>query len=482
MTIEERTQTSVHGLKQNCLSFGEIIAQSFAGIAPTTIPAAVLGSIFAASGNGTWMSFLLGLIGLLFVTNCINQFAGRSATPGSLYSYISKGLGSTFGVICGWSLVFGYLFTGMSVLCGMSNLIAMSLEGLGLHLPGLGIFILATASGICWYMAYKDIKLSATAMLWTELTSIALITLLCLIIWSQKGFAIDPAQFSLKGVTAGNVATGLVLVMFCFSGFESATSLGDEAKNPLKTIPRALLLSNIISGIFFLFTAYVVILAFNGIHGADLAKTDAPLAFLADKGGLGLLGKAVEFGALCSFFAGILGSVNPASRIVFTMSQYGLFPATLGSAHSANRTPHNAVTLSSLLVFLIPLGMTASKIKLFESMGYLGTISSFGFLLVYVLVCIASPFYLRQINKLRPVNILISVLGVLFMTFPVLGSIGIPGSEWFPVPDAPTRYFPYIFLVYLVITTAWFFFKRTRNPDLADRMLARIQEVHDLFN
>jgi amino acid transporter len=363
----------------------------------------------------------------------------------------------------------------------MSNLIASSLEGLGLHLPGLDISILAIASGICWYMAYKDIKLSATAMLWTELTSICLILVLCTILWYQNGFALDLAQFSLKGVTAGNIATGLVLVMFGFSGFESATSLGDEAKNPLKTIPSALILSTLVSGIFFLLTAYIIVLKFNGIHGIDLSKVDAPLSFLAEEAGLGLLGKIVELAALCSFFAGILGSVNPASRIIFTMSQYGLFPASLGSAHSVNRTPYNAVTLSSLLVFLIPLGMSASKIELFVSMGYLGTISSFGFLLVYVLICIAAPLYLRQIDKLLPQDILISVLGVLFMLFPVLGSIGIPGSSWFPVPDAPTKYFPYIFLAYLVLTTAWFTIKRNKNPDLADKMLARIEEVHDLF-
>ena len=75
----------------------------------------------ALAGNGTWLSFVLGLVGLVLVSLNINQFASRSASPGSLYFYIAQGLGPMAGVVCGWSLVVAYLFTGMSVLCGLAN-------------------------------------------------------------------------------------------------------------------------------------------------------------------------------------------------------------------------------------------------------------------------------------------------------------------------------------------------------------------------
>lgn len=69
---------SIHGLRPDCLSFGEVLAQSFAVIAPTTIPASNLGLIVALSGNGTWLSFVIGLVGLVLVSLNINQFASRS--------------------------------------------------------------------------------------------------------------------------------------------------------------------------------------------------------------------------------------------------------------------------------------------------------------------------------------------------------------------------------------------------------------------
>ena len=195
--LTQQNKQSKNGLKPDCLSFGEVLAQSFAVIAPTTIPASNIGLIVALSGNGTWLSFLIGLIGLVFVSININQFASRSASPGSLYSYIVKGLGPTAGVICGWSLILAYLFTGMSVLCGFANFSSTLIGQVGIH-PS-SITLLALGAGISWYAAYKDIQLSAVAMLWLEGISIALISILCMIIWAHKGFALDLPQLTLQG-------------------------------------------------------------------------------------------------------------------------------------------------------------------------------------------------------------------------------------------------------------------------------------------
>ncbi len=430
MKTEKSSHQSIHGLKPDCLSFSEVLAQSFAVIAPTTIPASNIGLIVALSGNGTWLSFLIGLMGLLFVSININQFASRSASPGSLYSYISKGLGSTAGVICGWSLVLAYLFTGMSVLCGFANFSGALIGHLGIH-PS-SITLLAIGAGISWYAAYKDIQLSAVAMLWMEAASVLLIAILCIIIWAHKGFALDMSQLTLSGTTPGSVATGLVLVMFAFSGFESATSLGDEAKKPLQTIPKSVMGSVILAGLFYVSTTYIEVLGFSGT-GVSITQIEEPLGFLSQQAGVGFLGQLVGLGALFSFFACILGSINPAARIFFLMARHGLFHSSLGTAHSSNKTPHVAVTMCSLITFFVPAVMSLFNIKLFESMGYLGAICSYGFLTVYILISVAAPVYLYKIRKLQLRDIVFSILGVAFMTIPVLGSVGIPGSTLFPV-------------------------------------------------
>jgi amino acid transporter len=476
---QNKNTRSVHGLRQNCLSFGEVLAQSFAVIAPTTIPASNLGLIVALSGNGAWLSFVIGLVGLVLVSININQFASRSASPGSLYSYIVKGLGPTAGVICGWSLVLAYLFTGMSVLCGFANFSSTMIGHLGIH-PS-SITLLAIGAGISWYAAYKDIQLSAMAMLWLEGASLVLIVVLGAIIWAHKGFALDMSQLTLQGVTPGNIAMGLVLVMFGFSGFESATSLGDEAKNPLRTIPRAVMGSAILAGLFFISMTYIEMLGFSGT-GVSITQTEEPLTFLSQQVGMGWLGELVAFGALFSFFACVLGSINPAARIFFTMARHGLFPSSLGTAHSSNRTPHVAVTMCSVVTFIVPAAMSLFNIKLFDCMGYLGAICSYGFLTVYVLISIAAPVYLYQIKKLRPIDIVFSALAIGFMMIPILGSVGIPGSNLFPVPEAPYNAFPYLFLMYLAVTCGWFIMQRLRSPEIVISMERGIDAIHARFD
>ncbi|BCL34029.1 APC family permease [Nostoc sp. MS1] len=479
MKKEISSHQSLHGLKPNCLSFAEVLAQSFAVIAPTTIPASNIGLIVALAGNGTWLSCLIGLIGLLFVSININQFASRSASPGSLYTYITKGLGPTAGVVCGWSLVLAYLFTGMSVLCGFANFSGILIGHLGIH-PS-SITLLAVGAGISWYAAYKDIQLSAVAMLWIEGVTISLITILCIIIWAHQGFALDMSQLTLANTNPGNIATGLVLVMFAFSGFESATSLGDEAKKPLKTIPRAVIGSVVLAGVFYVGTTYIEVLGFQGT-GVSITNTEQPLSLLSQRLGLGWLGELVAFGTLFSFFSCVLGSINPAARIFFLMARHGLFHSKLGAAHSANKTPHVAVTLCSIIAFLVPTVMCLFNIKLFESMGYLGAIASYGFLIVYVLISVAAPVYLYKIKQLRSPDILFSVLGVGFMVMPILGSVGIPGSILFPIPEAPYNSFPYLFLLYLAATCGWFIIKKSRSPHLVVGMHQAIEEIHAKFS
>jgi amino acid transporter len=475
MTAEIELNQSAHGLKRECLSYGEVIAQSIAVIAPTTTPAANLGLIFASSGNGTWLSFLIGMTGLVFVSLNINQFARRSASPGSLYTYIAKGLGPTAGVMCAWGLILAYLFTGMSVLCGFANFGQALLSHIGIHTHILTLFALGT--GIAWYAAYRDIQLSAKAMLWLEGISIGLIVILGIIVWAHKGFAIDLSQLTLQGATPGGVAMGIVLVVFGFSGFESATSLGDEAQKPLKNIPKAVMQSAIQAGLFFIVMAYIEVLGFSGTS-MNLAKSEEPLSFLANQAGVGFLGTLISLGALLSFFACILACINPAARVFFMMARHGLLPDSLGAAHDSNLTPYTAVGLSALIMFLVPASMNLCGLQPFESMGYLGTICTYGFLLVYILVSIAAPVYLYRLGKLRPMDMVFSLLAVGFMMIPVVGTVGIPGSNLFPVPEAPYNTFPYLFLLYLAAGFGWFVIQRLRFPRMVRKMERAIEAIH----
>jgi amino acid transporter len=451
------------GLKSQCLSYLEVLAQSVSVIAPSTVPAAVLGLIFAAAGNGTWLSFLFGMVGLVLVSLSINQFARRSSSAGSLYSYIVKGLGPSAGVLGGWALLFGYLLTGMSTLCGFVITARGLLEAGGLSVPSIFLFAGAIATAI--YVANRDVQLSAKAMLAFEGLAIAAVLALGIVVWRHHGFALDQAQFTLQGANPGGILMGVVLVVFAFSGFESSTALGEEAKDPLRAIPKSVVQSVVISGLIFIFMAYVVILGFRDLP-ENLAKTESPLFVLSNKLGVGWLGAFINVGILLSFFSCTLASISATARIIYSMARHDAAPRLLGKVHPTNKTPYVAIGFAGLLTFVVAYAPSFFGVTEFDSQGYFGTLCSFGFLSVYLLISLAAPVYLRRIGELTAGPIVVAVIAASFMIIPFLGVIGVPGSELFPQPEFPNNILVFIYLGFMALGAAWLYSLRRSRPDV----------------
>jgi amino acid transporter len=459
-------RTLAPGLRAECLSYPEVLAQSVSVIAPSTVPAAVLGLIFATAGNGTWLAFLIGMLGLTLVSLNINQFARHSSSSGSLYSYIVTGLGPTVGLIGGCGLLFGYMVTGMSTLCGFAIAMHSLLAGLGLNLPPMLLSTLAVIAA--FLLAAGDIRLSSKTMLLLEGAAIAAILALGMVVLRHKGFVIDRQQLTLHGVSPGGVLIGVVLVVFGFSGFESSTSLGDEAKDPLRSIPRSVTQSVLISGGVFIFMAYVVVLGFQGLN-VNLATTELPLSVLSNHYHLPWLGELISVGVVLSFFSCTLGSVNATGRIIFSMARHNLVPSAFGKVHARSKSPYVAIGCAALLTLLVTLSLSLFGISDYDGQGYFGTLCSFGFLVVYMLISAAAPVYLAKRGKLTKRAIVIASLSVLFMLIPILGTIGLPGSSLFPPPAYPSNILVWMFVGFMVVSVGWLtFVQKSRSSDLAD--------------
>jgi amino acid transporter len=472
MTLQTPPQRTRSGLRPDYLTFPEVLAQSIANIAPSATPAFVIPLVFASAGNGTWLAYLTATVGLILIGLSINVFARRSASVGSLYAFIARGLGPVVGVISGWALVIAYLFTATAVLLGFANYGNVLLG----NTNSLVVTILLAAAGaaIAWWIAYKDIKLSAELALVIELVSVGLILLLAVIVWFKTGFQFDAQQFRLEGISSENLRLGLVLSVFSFVGFESATALGDEAKNPLQSIPRAVLYSVIIPGLFFVFLSYVQVLGFRS-SSVPLDKSDAPLAVLADLAGVGFFGFLISIGAAISFFACVLASINAGSRILFALSRHGVIHPRVGNAHQTNATPDVAITLTAILTFVIPVVLLLAGNSIMDSYAYLGTIATFGFIFTYILVAIAAPVYLYRINRPYIQQVIISAVGIIFMLIPLVGSL-------YPVPAAPYNVLPYLFVLLLVAGAAWLGWVYVRSPRIIQEIEQDLEAVSSEFS
>lgn len=446
------------GLKKNYLSFSEIAAQSIGTIAPSGTPGLVISVVFATAGNGTWLAYVIATLALLIVALQINVFATRVATPGALYVYAGLGLGPFVGVISGWALLIGYVFTAAAVVIGTVYTGLSVLHSLGFTAyDAVLIYGIAVAAAIvAWWLAYKDIRLSTRTTLVIELITITLILAVVIGYFIHRGNVVDPAQINLEGVDFEKLRLGLVLAFFSFVGFESAAVLGAEAKDPHRLIPRSVIASVIAVGLLFIVSAYALTAGFRGIE-PPLNAAEAPLTTLANTFGAGIVGFLVSVGVALSFFACIVASLNAAARVLYTLSHHGLFHGAAASTHATNSTPHVAVTLVALLAAGLALAITGNGWALLDGYGILGSIATYGFLVSYFLVSVGAAFYLRRKGLLRWYHILSSLLAVVLLAVVLIGTV-------YPAPAWPFNILPYVFLGLLGLGVAYFLFLRILAP------------------
>lgn len=261
---------------------------------------------------------------------------------------------------------------------------------------------------------------------------------------------IDHAQLHPVGHGLKDIGLGVVVAIFSLVGFECATAFGEEARSPLKTIPRAVIASLLLTGAFFVFITYVETHALAGNTPA-LDQLDAPLNTLSSNLGVKWMGVLISIGAMISFFALALSCMNAGARVLFTMGRYGIFPLSVGSSHKHNLTPHVAITSFAAIQFLIPTtfillsyaAVGGWQMAPFDAFNDAGLFGAMGFCGAYVLISLATPFYLKKIGELKPYNIAVAVIALALLAVPIVGTV-------YPVPAAPLNYFPYIFLAYVV--------------------------------
>lgn len=456
-TVPVHPETGSYGLRRGVLSPMETLAQSVSTIAPTTTPAATIPLVCALAGNGTWLAYVLATGAILLVALCVGKFARYSSSPGSLYTYTTKILPPSLGALAAWSLLLAYIATGASVIGGFyhyGNLLLHDATGHGTS----AVLLTVLVTGISIWIAWRDVKISARLMLWIEAVSVSLILIVVFLVLARTGFPVDTEQFRLRGMTGSGLRLGLVLALFSFVGFESATTLGAEARDPLKTIPRAVIQSALLAGAIFTLCAYTEVLGIRSA-GQDLGKSEAPMRVLAGVGGIPVLGLLIDMGVLVSMFAGTLACVTAAARVLLLMSHNGLAHNGLRATHHRNETPGRAIVVTGIAAGLpvaVLAGRGASGLDIY---GWMGSLATYGFIVAYALVCLALPGYLKSHGAFRQTARMISWLACIAMLLALVGNL-------YPVPEGPYGKLPYIYFGYLVVGMSWFFW-RTRNRKAA---------------
>jgi amino acid transporter len=456
-------------LRPSCLNFAELLAQNIALISPTMTAALIVPLMFSNTGNISWVAYAVGTLMLLFVAFNLNQFAKRLTGVGSMYTYSSLGLGPTMGSMSGWCLIWAYTFIGLAGTTGFTIFAGKILDAMHIHLPDVLLFFICIVT--CFILAYKDIVISTIVMLVLEVVSCTLITILCLIVLGHHGLGMfDTAQFDFKSSSWSSLGLGVVVAVFSLVGFESSTAFGEEAKNGLKTIPRSIIWSLILTGLFFVFVCYTEVLGTRG-YSKTLDAIDAPLNVLSGMYGVSWLSIPLSAGAMVSFFALALSCMNAGGRVMFAMSRHGAFHECLRRAHDKNGTPHIAMAGMAMIMFGVVSICSVTGMATLDAFNDAGTMGAFGFLGAYTLICIAAPMYLKKTGELKTKDMAICIAALALLLIPAVGSV-------YPVPPAPVNYFPYIFLIYLGMGLFRAFAFKIRDPKTLTKVREELSAYH----
>ncbi len=402
--------------------------------------------MYALAGNGTWLAYVFGGTMLIFVALCVNQFARRSSAAGSMYQYVAEHLGAGAGAIGGWTLLWAYGFVAAAVLGAMALFVARLFSGVGVHVPAF--FIVIVLAIIAWQAAYRGVQVSAILMLVLELISISIICLIVAIVLHAHGPSLDIKQLRVEGGFPGGVGLAIAFAVFSYVGFESATAFGAEAKRPLVTIPRAVIGSVLFASAFFVVATYAEIVGL-GSAAKPLDKEQFPLQTLVDVNGIGYLAIPITIGALFSAFSVCLACITTAGRIAYAMAGSRLFPPIFARIERKHDTPNVAVTVvtaTTLAVALVALAFGVAPIDVFDNCG---TLSSFGFILAYLLIAIGAAVYCKRLGVLRVVDLTVSIVATLLLLLTAI-------TLFYPVPAPPQRWFGYCFLAFVAAGWLWF--------------------------
>jgi len=395
-------RSPLHGLDRRRIGIVDLAAQSIAAVAPAAAATTVVLLVAGVAPGAAVTAIVAAAILSLGVARTISQFARRFAATGALYTYTARGLGTRAGLAAGAAILTGYGAVAMFAMLGGAYYATYLVSGLwpsidrtivtALFLVGQGLLVA--------FVLVRGIRISARAALVVETLSVALIVVLLIALLVRIG-PIDLA--AVAGVGTAHLdptafAAGAVIALTAFVGFESAATLGVESVSPLRNVPRAITGTVVLSGLLYVLAALTQVAGFDAL-GADLATSVSPVNELTEAYGLGGWGVVADLGIAASFLACAIGTTTALVRVLFALSRDGVLPDAVGRAHRRFGTPAAAVGCALPVITAVPVLVVGAGIDTRDAMHVTIGVGAAGYIVAYILVCVAAPVFLRRIGE-----------------------------------------------------------------------------------
>ncbi|HVB75944.1 MAG TPA: APC family permease [Ktedonobacteraceae bacterium] len=436
------------GLKRNVLDLRHAIVMAVAVMAPAaaiffnTIPQAGL------VGAAIPLCYVVGFVVSILVANQFSEMAKELPASGSFYTFVAQGLGPRMGFMTGWLTLISYgIVSPFAFVIFGASLHDLVQRWTGMDISWIFWFVLGT--GIVFALCYLGIKQSLQVDLTFIAFEIGICLLLAIVVIIQVGRKgqLTATPFNPASIPAGGSPfLGIVLAILSFLGFEAAATLGEETKNPRKSIPKAVFGSMITVGIFYIIMSYVATVGYGVNNMAKYATDAAPFDTISRQYLGNVFVSLVDIAGILSLYALGVAITNGASRIIFAIGREGLFPAWVGKTHPTRKTPVNAVLVLCIITLVVGiwLGLALTPIGAY---GFLGTLDTLAVLVIYALVNLACFRFFwtkrrERFNWFR--HALIPLVSTASLIAVFVGTVYPPGAP-------PLNYTPYIVIIWAII-------------------------------
>ena len=415
------TDAGIHtGLTKN-LRLIDLTALAIAAIIGAGI-FSTIGNASAAGGPAVSLLFVFTALACAFSALCYADFASRIPLSGSAYTYAYASLGELFAWIIGWDLLMEYSIGNIAVAISWSEYFTSFLHGFGIIIPqylsmdylsasrgyheavralsegqvlgnlsvhlqeaygawnsaptvgGVRIIANIPAFGIVAfittlvYIGIRESKIAGNLMVLLKVFIILMVIVV-------GAFYIRPVNwhpFAPNGVSG--VLSGVAAVFFAYIGFDAISTTAEECKNPQRDLPRAMLLSLVITTVLYV----MITLVLTGMVNYKLLAVGDPLSFVFEQLGLNWIAGVVAFSAIIAMASVLLVFQVGQPRIWMSMSRDGLLPKKFSKIHPKYHTPSFATMVTGFFV-AIP--------SLFTNLTEMTDLTSIGTLFAFIMVC-----------------------------------------------------------------------------------------------
>ncbi|RLP83347.1 amino acid permease [Mycetocola lacteus] len=402
----------------------------------------VLGTAVPMAGPAVWIAFIVAGITAMLSALSYAEMAGSVPVSGSSYSYAYATLGEGLAWVCGWCLILEYAVSVAAVAVGAGEYVNDALGVFGLELPrelvagpdAGGIVNLPAAALVLIAMFLLVRGTSESITVNTIMVILKIATMLLFIVIAFTAFQAGNLEPLAPMGTAG-IAAAASRLFFSYIGFDAASTAGEEALNPRRDLPRAILLSlGIVTVIYIL----VAIAALGAHPWTEFTENGPTLAAILDEiTHTPWITLVMAIGAVIAIASVVLTVLYGQTRILMSMSRDGMVPRVFQRISAKSHTP-----VAGTLIIGIAVAITAALIPL----GELADATSIGTLFAFALVNLA-VIYLRRTRPTAPRAFRVP----LYPVVPILGflccvglMVSLGSNTWI------------VFVIWMIIGVIWY--------------------------